>query len=310
MKVAILGGKALLDVVFLASLSDEYPDLDIECYGDSGHVSYGARVLVVQNIDILQVSSFDIIINFSTSFRNYVSLVRNYNMSADKKVKFFNLFEGKLLLPDVYSGNEDFLLIPDYGVDVVWRFLKLFQLIKDVDIVMHQPVAELGKESMHQFHKEIKESSLRVIQGGGNNSDPLAFNISYAYPEDQNVGDCSHAVQEQVVKDQLSSVFKSGVIRFVNQARVPVNKGASVVLSFSSDLEISLKEFLSMIENAGLLYSKYGFSTILVENDSAIYVTKLKKIGASYSVVLVFDSLQRMVANVLEYMTNVLSLKN
>lgn len=309
MKVAIIGGKSLLDTVFLNNLSQRFPNLDISCFFDSGEVSFGSRRLVVEDINYLTINNFKIIINLSKNYEYILEGVKNYNDKSKSKIKYFNLHDGDLSINEITKEIKDIILLPSFGVEPICRLLSLLEGIISLNIFMNQPIAELGKEGMNQFYKEIKESGFKIVQKGETNKDPLAFNISFEDTEDENINTFQDSKEESVVKKQISSFFKEIPI-FLNQARVPVNKGASVLLNFELKSNISEETLKNKFEKAGFLYVKYGLSTIITENDSSIYITKLKKIGKKYSIILLFDSIQRFTLNLMELLSNCIVTKS
>lgn len=309
MKIAIIGGKSLLDTVFLSNLSEEFPNLDVSCFLDSGEVSFGSRRLVVKDINELKVNNFNIIINLSKNYEYMLEGIKSYNEQSNSKIRYFNLHGGSLSINEITKKLEDIILLPAFGVEPICRLLSLLEGITSLNIFMNQPIAELGKEAMNQFYKEIKESGFRIVQQGETNKDPLAFNISFDYIEDESVGAFQDSIEENLVKKQISTFFEEIPI-LINQARVPVNKGASVLLNFELKSNISEDTLKNKFEKAGFLYGKYGVSTIITENDSAIYITKLKKIGKKYSIILLFDSIQRFTSNLTELLLGCLVTKN
>lgn len=313
MKIAILGGKSLLDIVFLNLLSEDVPDLDIECFFDSGEVSFGSRRLVVQPIEKLDVTKFGMIINFSTLYPEVLQKVKAYNQSSENKIKYFNTIEGKLSFSDMTESLESLILIPNFCIEPIVKALNVFSSFSNIvslNLVLAKPIAELGKDEMHRFHKEVKESHLRVVQHGEQSKEALAFNVSFSYPEDQNPNEFQESFEEAYDRAQLKEFF-SELPMSITELRVPVNKGASVILNLTLSHKTDINRLKKMFEEAGFIYGRYGFSSILVENDPQIYFTKLKSLdGKSFTVVLLFDSIQRYIINIIELMLSYLVVKN
>lgn len=299
MKVALVGGKSLLDIVFLSCLATEMSNIDLHCFSDSGEVSFGSRVLKVKPIELLDVSKFDAVLNFSDEYPFVLRLIQEYNELAKNKVKYFNTDFGKLSFSYIDEDLSDLILLPAFGVEPICRALQVLEVVESINIVMNQPIAELGKVAMHRFHREIKESGFRIVKHGDDQEAALAFNISFPCLEmncESNVVGFYDSAEEKLVKEQIKTLFNVSSI-MVNQARVPVNKGASVVLGVKLGNKLSESSIKKKFQEAGFLYSRYALSTLLVENDSEIYVTNLKMDGKYCSMILAFDSIQRYVSN-------------
>ncbi|WP_342262111.1 hypothetical protein [Alphaproteobacteria bacterium endosymbiont of Tiliacea citrago] len=302
MKIAIIGGKTLLDTVFLNRLSDEIANIDLECYGESGEISFKTKRIAIQDIKKINIEKFEIIINLSNENSFLLDLTKTHNAKAEsKKTIYINNIEGTLTINGlkIEEKEEQIIKLPNFSLEPIAKLLSITE-INNLTLTINKPIAELGKEAMNQFYYEIKESQFRVIQHNGKkHSEALAFNISFPYPtktEEEN--ETNQESEEEIeIKKQLNKLTKTKTI--LNICRVPVNKGSSIITTFETTKEISKQNIINKLESLGLIYAPRSFSTILTENDNVIYFTKIKKTEKTFSIIFMFDSIQIYITNLL-----------
>lgn len=266
MKIAILGGSTLLDVIFLNILSQDHQDLDLDCYGEIEQISFGQKILKVKRLDLLDSSKHDIIINFS---KNYI----NYHETIKKNTKiYWNCFE----------NHENSYLLPDFACIPIHYFLTTMKNITQLDIVNLKCIGELGKDFLNKFHREIQETQLNIINES--NINPLAFSYNIDCLENQEQLQC-----ELNIFNYIKDNFKLEIS--INAVVSPVNKSSVLILNFQLNEELELEDISKVLEKNGFVQSSFANSSVLIENDDQIYFAKLKKTKDRYSITLVYDVL-------------------
>lgn len=272
MKIAILGGKTILDVIFLNCLSEEFKECSVECYGDSGEISFGSKVLNIKNIVSINPENHDIIINFS---KNYFNLHEKFKASS---ALYFNYFE---------NSGENCVLLPDFACIPMIYFLDIFkESLDNLNVLNIKCVAEFGKEALKRFHKEIQDSHFNIIRDN-DGKNPLAFSFNCDCLEGKSLFenlDC-----EQNITSYLQDWYDMN--SYVKAIAGPVNKASVLILDFELKKEIELEALKKRLESAGFIVSFNSLSSIMVENDDQIHVPKIRKNGKKYSVTLIYDAL-------------------
>lgn len=302
MYIAILGGKTLIDVVFLNQLAELYPDINLCCYGDSGKISFGKRTLNIEDIKKFVPNNFDIIINFSNDFLDLLNTIK-----LSESI-YINLSEGEILLNGVLPKSK-LIKIPCYSLNPLMHFLNIIKndLVK-LNIVSNHSIAEFGKDVMKKFHRDIQDSAYNVIYE--ENKEVLSYNVLFNMLDDD-INEFGQSKSEQILISELSRIINLENIDFsLTSLLLPVNKASSIIINFELNNEISLEMLKKMIQKVGLTYSYTPISSILTENDDQIYAIRLRKNKNSYSVILVYDSLFRRVADVMEFLETFLVVKN